>query len=251
MTRGSDNTFTSVHLRRCMIHRPHIIVRPHSRFRGIATRGCRYHSGTQWMIEIENIPSVCLEAAIASQEGEPRTHTGTPSSLHALHTALQQQHQTNKHDLTRRRSHSSTTTTSTHDHLHTTPPPPHHTPMADNEAQTAALQEKEAGNVAYKSRDFATAITHYQKAWELHKDITFLNNLAGELGSLHLISRTRPPGGLDLVCAAAAGLRRAHRTTLPLPLPHAHHPSVISNPPPPSSFTAQPPSSNQVTMTPS
>lgn len=47
----------------------------------------------------------------------------------------------------------------------------------DNKA--AALKVKEEGNTAYKKRDFTTAIAKYQEAWELHKDITFLNNLAG------------------------------------------------------------------------
>lgn len=51
---------------------------------------------------------------------------------------------------------------------------------ADPETMKQALAEKETGNKAYLSRDFATAITHYTKAWELHKDITYLNNLAGE-----------------------------------------------------------------------
>jgi stress-induced-phosphoprotein 1 len=32
--------------------------------------------------------------------------------------------------------------------------------------------------VAYKSRNFDQAISHYQKAWELYKDITYLNNLS-------------------------------------------------------------------------
>lgn len=52
--------------------------------------------------------------------------------------------------------------------------------MSSDDAQAQALKAKEAGNVAYKSRDFETAMTKYKEAWELHKDITFLNNLAGE-----------------------------------------------------------------------
>ena len=51
---------------------------------------------------------------------------------------------------------------------------------ADPEAVSKALQEKEQGNAAYKSRDFGKAISHYTAAWELHKDITYLNNLAGK-----------------------------------------------------------------------
>ena len=51
--------------------------------------------------------------------------------------------------------------------------------MSDADNKAIAFKEKEAGNAAYKSRDFDTAIAHYNKAWELHQDITFLNNLAG------------------------------------------------------------------------
>lgn len=56
--------------------------------------------------------------------------------------------------------------------------------MAED-GQAAALKAKEAGNAAYKARDFQTAIGHYTQAWELHKDITYLNNLAGERTSTH------------------------------------------------------------------
>lgn len=48
---------------------------------------------------------------------------------------------------------------------------------ADKDAQKAADEEKQRGNERYLKRDFDAAITHYQKAWELHKDITYLNNL--------------------------------------------------------------------------
>ena len=34
--------------------------------------------------------------------------------------------------------------------------------MADKEG---ALKEKEQGNVAYKAKNFAKAITHYEKVW--------------------------------------------------------------------------------------
>jgi stress-induced-phosphoprotein 1 len=44
--------------------------------------------------------------------------------------------------------------------------------------KSAADEEKAKGNTAYKSRNFDEAITHYQKAWELYKDITYLNNLS-------------------------------------------------------------------------
>ncbi|KAL6306722.1 activator of Hsp70 and Hsp90 chaperone [Sparassis latifolia] len=49
----------------------------------------------------------------------------------------------------------------------------------DARARSAAEAEKKVGAEAYKARDFATAATHFEKAWELwSKDITFLTNLA-------------------------------------------------------------------------
>jgi stress-induced-phosphoprotein 1 len=44
-------------------------------------------------------------------------------------------------------------------------------------AKEAAEKEKALGTENYKKRNFDAAITHYGKAWELHKDITYLNNL--------------------------------------------------------------------------
>lgn len=55
--------------------------------------------------------------------------------------------------------------------------------MSDKVAGDA---EKALGNQAYKARNFAEAITHYEKAWELNKDITYLNNLAGK--QIYLVS---------------------------------------------------------------
>ena len=44
-----------------------------------------------------------------------------------------------------------------------------------------AEAEKKLGADAYKKRDFASAITHFTKAWDTWpKDIAFLTNLAGE-----------------------------------------------------------------------
>ncbi|KAH0613497.1 uncharacterized protein H6S33_005383 [Morchella sextelata] len=63
-----------------------------------------------------------------------------------------------------------------------TPPPPE--PQEDEEekakkdAKEAADKEKALGTENYKKRNFDAAIEHYSKAWELHKDITYLNNLA-------------------------------------------------------------------------
>ncbi|KAK9457911.1 hypothetical protein V1511DRAFT_491213 [Dipodascopsis uninucleata] len=41
-----------------------------------------------------------------------------------------------------------------------------------------ADEEKLVGNKEYKSRHFDEAISHYEKAWDLHKDVTYLNNIA-------------------------------------------------------------------------
>lgn len=57
-------------------------------------------------------------------------------------------------------------------------------PDEEAQAKAEALKEKEAGNAAYKKRDFADAESHFTKAWDLWpKDITFLTNLAGEFES--------------------------------------------------------------------
>ncbi|KAI6250964.1 Heat shock protein sti1 [Erysiphe necator] len=45
------------------------------------------------------------------------------------------------------------------------------------ESKAAADKEKELGTQNYKMRNFDQAISHYNKAWELHKDIVYLNNL--------------------------------------------------------------------------
>ncbi|KAK5110537.1 hypothetical protein LTR62_005729 [Meristemomyces frigidus] len=47
---------------------------------------------------------------------------------------------------------------------------------AAKQAKEEADKEKAEGTVAYKKRDFDTAIAHYTKAWETHKDITYLTN---------------------------------------------------------------------------
>jgi len=44
-------------------------------------------------------------------------------------------------------------------------------------AKAAAEEEKKLGTESYKKRSFDEAIAHYTKAWELYKDITYLNNL--------------------------------------------------------------------------
>lgn len=45
-------------------------------------------------------------------------------------------------------------------------------------SQIEAEEEKAEGNKLYKARKFDEAIQHYNKAWELYKDITYLNNRA-------------------------------------------------------------------------
>jgi len=63
-------------------------------------------------------------------------------------------------------------------------PEPEPEPMDEEEAEAAAAQEaaqkeKELGNAAYKSKDFDSAISHYNKAIELYDaDISFITNRA-------------------------------------------------------------------------
>ncbi len=48
---------------------------------------------------------------------------------------------------------------------------------AKKKAKEEAEAEKKLGTECYKKRQFDAAIEHYSKAWELHKDITYLTNL--------------------------------------------------------------------------
>jgi len=66
-----------------------------------------------------------------------------------------------------------------------TPPPSYQESAAEDdetkakkEAKAAADKEKEIGTENYKQRKFDVAIEHYSKAWDLYKDITYLNNIA-------------------------------------------------------------------------
>ncbi|KAI1361197.1 hypothetical protein F5Y08DRAFT_315523 [Xylaria arbuscula] len=62
-------------------------------------------------------------------------------------------------------------------------PQPEPEPELDEEAlqkkkaKEEADKEKALGTENYKKRNFDEAIAHYTKAWDLHKDITYLNNL--------------------------------------------------------------------------
>jgi stress-induced-phosphoprotein 1 len=48
---------------------------------------------------------------------------------------------------------------------------------AKKKAKEEADKEKALGTENYKKRNFDEAIKHYQAAWDLHEDITYLNNL--------------------------------------------------------------------------
>ncbi|WFC99892.1 Hsp90 cochaperone [Malassezia yamatoensis] len=79
----------------------------------------------------------------------------------------------------------STTQTSSSSSSNSKPQPAAETPEesmpeADSEEaknKAAAEAEKKLGNERYLKRDFESAAEHYRKAWDLHHDITFLNNL--------------------------------------------------------------------------
>ncbi|KXJ96223.1 hypothetical protein Micbo1qcDRAFT_31568 [Microdochium bolleyi] len=58
-----------------------------------------------------------------------------------------------------------------------TPEPEDEEAAAKKAAKEEADKEKALGTEAYKKRNFDEAIKHYTKAWELHQDITYLNNL--------------------------------------------------------------------------
>ncbi|KAL9033483.1 MAG: hypothetical protein Q9214_007496, partial [Letrouitia sp. 1 TL-2023] len=50
--------------------------------------------------------------------------------------------------------------------------------LAKRRAKEEAENEKKLGTENYKKRQFDVAIEHYSKAWDLHKDITYLTNLS-------------------------------------------------------------------------
>lgn len=57
------------------------------------------------------------------------------------------------------------------------PEPEDEETIAKKKAQEAGDAEKKVGNDFYKKKEFDQAIEHYTKAWELNKDITYLNNI--------------------------------------------------------------------------
>lgn len=50
--------------------------------------------------------------------------------------------------------------------------------IKSRKAKEDADAEKKLGSDCYKKRQFDQAIEHYAKAWELHKDITYLTNMS-------------------------------------------------------------------------
>lgn len=58
------------------------------------------------------------------------------------------------------------------------PEPEDEEALAAKKAKEEADEEKKLGTENYKKRQFDAAIEHYSKAWELHKDITYLTNLS-------------------------------------------------------------------------
>lgn len=57
------------------------------------------------------------------------------------------------------------------------PEPEDEEAIAAKKAKEEAEAEKKLGTENYKKRQFDAAIEHYSKAWDLHKDITYLTNL--------------------------------------------------------------------------
>lgn len=57
------------------------------------------------------------------------------------------------------------------------PEPEDEEAIAKKKAKAEADEEKRLGTEAYKKRQFDEAIAHYEKAWDTHKDITYLTNL--------------------------------------------------------------------------
>lgn len=56
------------------------------------------------------------------------------------------------------------------------PEPEDEEAVAAREAKAKAEEEKKLGTENYKKRQFDAAIEHYQKAWELHKDMAYKTN---------------------------------------------------------------------------
>lgn len=86
------------------------------------------------------------------------------------------------------------------------PEPEDEEALAKKKAQEAGDAEKKIGNDFYKKRQFDEAIEHYNKAWELNQDVTYLNNIGAakfEKGDLQ---------GTIETCQKAIEEGREHRT---------------------------------------
>lgn len=90
------------------------------------------------------------------------------------------------------------------------PEPEDEETLAKKKAQEAGDAEKKIGNDFYKKKQFDEAIEHYTKAWELNKDVTYLNNIGAakfEKGDLQ--------GAID-TCRDAIEEGREHRADFKL-----------------------------------
>lgn len=58
------------------------------------------------------------------------------------------------------------------------PEPEDEEAIASRKAKEDADNEKKLGTENYKKRQFDAAIEHYGKAWDIHKDITYLTNMS-------------------------------------------------------------------------
>ena len=58
------------------------------------------------------------------------------------------------------------------------PEPEDEEAKAKRKAKEDADAEKKIGTECYKKREFDAAIEHYGKAWDIHKDITYLTNMS-------------------------------------------------------------------------
>lgn len=69
-----------------------------------------------------------------------------------------------------------------------------HVAAEDDSPAAQSAREKELGNAAYKSRDFATAMEHYKRAVELDPtNMVLLTNQAGTYGRVGAARAPAPP----------------------------------------------------------
>lgn len=90
------------------------------------------------------------------------------------------------------------------------PEPEDEETAAKKKAQEAGDAEKKIGNDFYKKKQLDEAIEHYAKAWELNKDVTYLNNIGAakfEKGDLD--------GAIE-VCQTAVEEGREHKADFKL-----------------------------------